>query len=80
MKIVSLVDARAERDGTITPQSVIENILANISDVKDIVITLRKHDGEVVHAVSTMNHASAVGLFEIGKTLVINDMWECDGG
>lgn len=76
MEVVSLIDARNERDGIITPQSAIENILANISDVKDIAVTIRKHDGEIVHSVSTMNHISAVGMFEIGKTLVLNDMWE----
>jgi len=74
MKVVDFADVRAERNGYISPKLVVEGILENISDVKDIVVTLRTQDGEIIHAISTMNQVNAIGLFELGKALVFNDM------
>lgn len=76
MKPVQIAEVRAERKGIITPFSLIENLMDNIDTVQDVVFVIRRHDGEMVHGVSTMNHIESLGLFEVGKALVLNDMWE----
>lgn len=76
MKLVEIADVRAEREGVLTPKSVVTNLLDNIDKVQDVVFVVRNHDGQVLHGVSTMNHIESLGLFEVGKTFVLNDMWE----
>lgn len=75
MKVVELGDVRVKR-GAHTPKSILQNALDNVELIDDIVISIRQKDGSILHALSDMNNVKAIGMYELGKTLVLNDMWE----
>jgi hypothetical protein len=75
-KLVDFKELKANKDGIFTPKAIITNVLDHIDDIDEIVVIIRKKDSEVIHGCSDMNQSKAVGLCEIGKMLIINDMWE----
>jgi hypothetical protein len=75
-KLVDFSELKANKDGILTPKGLITNVLEHIDEIEEIVVIIRKKDEEVIHGCSEMNQSKAVGLCELGKMLIINDMWE----
>jgi hypothetical protein len=75
-KLVDFKELKASKDGILTPKALISNVMDHIEDVEEIVLIIRKKDEEIIHGCSEMNQSKAVGLCELGKMLIINDMWE----
>jgi hypothetical protein len=75
-KLVEFSELKANKDGILTPKALITNVLDHIEEVEEIVVIIRKKDEEIIHGCSEMNQSKAVGLCELGKMLIINDMWE----
>jgi hypothetical protein len=76
VKLVDFNELKANKDGILTPKGLITNVLEHIDEIEEIVVIIRKKDEEVIHGCSEMNQSKAVGLCELGKMLIINDMWE----
>jgi hypothetical protein len=76
VKLVDFNELKANKDGILTPKGLITNVLGHIDEIEEIVVIIRKKDEEVIHGCSEMNQSKAVGLCELGKMLIINNMWE----
>lgn len=76
MSTIDFNELKAKKDGVLTPKSMITNVLENIDEVDKVVVVIRTKDKQVIHGVSDMNHLIAIGLYEAGKALVFNNMWE----
>jgi hypothetical protein len=75
-KLIELSELKASKEGILTPKALISNVLDHIDEIEEIVVIIRKKDEEIIHGCSEMNQSKAVGLCELGKMLIINDMWE----
>jgi hypothetical protein len=75
-KLVDFKELKASKDGILTPKALISNVMDHIEEVEEVVVIIRKKDEEIIHGCSEMNQSKAVGLCELGKMLIINDMWE----
>lgn len=78
MKVVDFNESKAKKNGEITPKSLIENLLIAIEkgEVESVVYVVKRKDDIIDAGNSTMNSTEVLGLLEVGKQLVINDMYE----
>jgi len=76
VKTIDFNEIKAERDGEITPKVVLENALANLNAIDKVIVIIRQNDGIVTHGVSSMSGIEGIGLCEMGKAYIMNDMWE----
>ncbi|EST11265.1 hypothetical protein [Sporolactobacillus laevolacticus] len=72
----NFLDYKAEKEGIITPKSVIENLIKAINEglVENVVFCVKTEDGEIKYGYSEQDQLQALGLFEAGKTLLLSDM------
>jgi hypothetical protein len=75
-KLVDFNELKANKDGILTPKALISNVMDQIDEATEVVVIIRKKDEQVIYGMSEMNMSKAVGLCELGKMLIINDMWE----
>lgn len=78
-KTIDFIEAKAERDGTITPGAVVHSLaryMAGDHTVDKIAIVVRHQDGTIDTAFSTMGHLELVGLHATAQAMAIEQMNE----
>lgn len=78
-KTINFLEAKAERDGTITPLAVAESIVEYLKNPANPTLThfaiVAKDAGGVINtAHSTMNYLELVGLHATAQALALEDM------
>lgn len=78
MKTINLNEIKARKNGTVTPASLVEGLEKAISDgkIKKIVYITVDEKDEIRCGWSNMRNTELVGLLEIGKQNVINEISE----
>lgn len=78
MKVIDFNESKAEKNGVVTPRALIENLLSAIEkgEVESVAYVIKCKDDILKAGNSTMNSTEVIGLFEVGKQLVIDDMYE----
>jgi predicted RNA-binding protein with EMAP domain len=76
VKPKDFLEYKAERNGEVTPRSVIDNLSEAIDrgEVDEVVFVVRCKDGEVKCGYSHSNHLAQLGLLTVGKDMIIRDM------
>lgn len=69
--VVDLSEARAERHGIITPQTVIASVSSQADDIVAIAVVGLLRDGNVATSFSTANPVTLLGMLEIAKDDVL---------
>lgn len=73
----NLAEYREKRDGTTSPKTLIKNLHSHLQehdDVEQIVYVAKYKNGEIIAAHSSDYPTKHVGLLEIGKRIMIDDM------
>ena len=74
-----LSEYKAKKNGVTTPVALVTNLLNHMKETQDIEVVIyvtRNKEGEVVIGYSEGKQSEIVGLLEIGKTMVVNDILE----
>ena len=76
--VVNLKEAKAAKNGEITPGGILDIVKANVDagNVKSLFYVTIGNDGEITAGWSTTEKAELVGIAEIGKSLVVQDVFE----
>lgn len=75
MNVIDFKLIKDKRDGKITPEMVLQNSLDHVDDIDKIVLVIRTKDKEIIYGASEMNQVETLGMLEVGKARVLNDMW-----
>lgn len=78
MTVIDLKEKIAEKKGMLTPKALIEDLLEQINrgEIETVVYVAKAFDKEVKCGHSEKEQSSIIGLLELGKVSVINDMYE----
>lgn len=77
-KTINFSELKAERDGTITPLALAENILKYVQDhdVQHMAVVVAHRDGLINTAQTTMNYLELIGLHATAQAIAIEEMDE----
>lgn len=78
MKVVSLIEEKAKKDGEVTVKSLAEDLMKAIErgEVNSLVLVSTTTDGEIVAGYSNVDNTEILGMLEVGKHIVIDDMFK----
>lgn len=76
MKRIELAEKRAERDGIITVKATLEHLLQNAEQIERVVGVVKAKDGTITAYASDGMYVEAIGLLEVAKVDILNDMYE----
>ena len=75
-KVIDFNEKLAEKEGRVTPKALLEDTLNNVNEIDRIVIVIKDKEGIVSVCYSDGMQLQALGMLEVGKTDIINDMYE----
>lgn len=80
MKIIDFNEAKAEKNGENTPKEMIADLLNEIEqgEVKSVVYVVNNKDGTISVGRSDMLDTQSIGLLEVGKRMLIDDMYRVE--
>lgn len=76
MKIVKIDEVKAEKDGRITPEYLAKKLYESVDSVKEAIIVTVTKEGVVNIAYSDISLLRGIGLLEVAKRELIDEMWE----
>lgn len=73
-----LSERRAKREGRITVKELIHNLYdaSKLTEIESIVFVCREKSGEIRTGWNDVLHSEIIGLLELGKQMVIDNMRE----
>lgn len=77
-RVVNLKEVKAVKNGEITPGGILDIVRTNVDagNVKSLFYVTIGNNGEITAGWSTTEKAELVGMAEIGKALVVQDVFE----
>lgn len=77
-RVVNLKEVKAVKNGEITPGGILDIVRTNVDagNVKSLFYVTIGNDGAITAGWSTTEKAELVGMAEIGKALVVQDVFE----
>lgn len=77
-RVVNLSEVQAKKNGDVTPLRVLDEVqsLLEAGDITKLMYISLNSDGDVVAGWSTTDSNELLGMIEVGKQLVLNDVFD----